>query len=66
MPGTEEVPVPEKSEVEEVFGVEVVAAAMLARLVRQTCAVTNRGESYRIKEKRRSGLLKPPELTTPR
>lgn len=42
----------------EVFGDPVVATAILDRLLHHSHVVTIRGESYRLKEKRRSGLLK--------
>jgi DNA replication protein DnaC len=36
-----------------------VATAILDRILHHSHVVTIRGESYRLKEKRRSGLLKP-------
>lgn len=42
----------------EVFGDPVVATAILDRLLHHSHVVTIRGESYRLKEKRKSGLLK--------
>jgi len=44
----------------EVFGDPVVATAILDRLLHHSHVVTIRGESYRLKEKRRSGLFKTP------
>lgn len=41
----------------EVFGDPVVATAILDRLLHHSHVVTIRGESYRLKEKRRSGLV---------
>ena len=41
----------------EVFGDSVVATAILDRLLHHSHVVTIRGESYRLKEKRRSGLI---------
>lgn len=41
----------------EVFGDSVVATAILDRLLHHSHVVTIRGESYRLQEKRRSGLL---------
>lgn len=41
-----------------VFGDPVVATAILDRLLHHSHVLTIRGESYRLKEKRRSGLLK--------
>ncbi len=41
----------------EVFGDPVVATAILDRLLHHSHVVTIRGDSYRLREKRRSGLL---------
>jgi DNA replication protein DnaC len=49
------------SEWGEVFGDSVVATAILDRLLHHSHVITIRGDSYRLKEKRRSGLLKPAE-----
>ena len=46
------------SEWGEVFGDTVVATAILDRLLHHSHIVTIRGESYRLKEKRKSGLVK--------
>jgi DNA replication protein DnaC len=43
----------------EVFGDTVIATAILDRLLHHSHVVTIKGESYRLKEKRRSGLVKP-------
>ena len=43
----------------EVFGDQVVAAAILDRLLHHSHVVTIRGDSYRLREKRRSGLFRP-------
>lgn len=48
----------------EVFGDPVVATAILDRLLHHSPVVTIRGESYRLREKRRSGLLKTGILAT--
>ena len=40
-----------------VFGDPVVATAILDRLLHHSHVITIRGDSYRLKEKRRSGLL---------
>jgi DNA replication protein DnaC len=48
----------------EVFGDAVVAAAILDRLLHHSHVITIRGESYRLREKRRSGLLKAGALTS--
>ena len=45
------------SEWGEVFGDPVVATAILDRLLHHSHVITIRGESYRLKEKRRAGLL---------
>ena len=42
----------------EIFGDHVVAAAILDRLLHHSHVVTARGDSYRLREKRRSGLVK--------
>lgn len=42
----------------DIFGDNVVATAILDRLLHHSTVVTIRGESYRLLEKRRSGLLK--------
>lgn len=42
----------------DVFGDNVVATAILDRLLHHSTIVTIRGESYRLLEKRRSGLIK--------
>lgn len=47
------------SEWGEVFGDAVVATAILDRLLHYSHVITIRGESYRLKEKRRSGLAMP-------
>ena len=43
-----------------VFGDPVVATAILDRLLHHSHVLTIRGESYRLREKRRSGLVKTP------
>jgi len=45
---------------DEVFGDQVVAAAILDRLMHHSHVVTIRGDSYRLREKRRAGLFRPP------
>lgn len=52
------------SEWGEVFGDPVVATAILDRLLHHSHIVTIRGESYRLKEKRKSGLIKTSNLQT--
>lgn len=44
----------------DVFGDAVVATAILDRLLHHSHIITIRGDSYRLKEKKRSGLYKPP------
>lgn len=41
----------------DVFGDPVVATAILDRLLHHSTVITIRGDSYRLREKRRSGLL---------
>jgi DNA replication protein DnaC len=48
----------------DVFGDAVVATAILDRLLHHSHVLTIRGESYRLREKRRAGLLRP-HTTTP-
>jgi DNA replication protein DnaC len=43
-----------------VFGDPVVATAILDRLLHHSHVITIRGDSYRLREKRRSGLLSKP------
>jgi DNA replication protein DnaC len=45
-----------------VFGDPVVATAILDRLLRHSHVVTIRGDSYRLREKRRAGLVKDANL----
>ena len=44
------------------FGDPVVATAILDRLLHHSTVITIRGDSYRLREKRRSGLLQKPGL----
>ena len=53
------------SEWGEVFGDAVVATAILDRLLHHSHVLTIRGESYRLREKRRSGLIKPGRVSDP-
>jgi len=48
-----------------VFGDPVVATAILDRLLHHSQVITIRGDSYRLREKRRSGLIKAPALAEP-
>jgi hypothetical protein len=43
----------------EVFGDSVIAAAILDRLLHHSITVNIKGESYRLREKLKAGLLKP-------
>jgi DNA replication protein DnaC len=47
-----------------VFGDAVVATAILDRLLHHSHVVTIRGDSYRLKEKRRSGILQKAAVQT--
>ena len=42
------------------FGDAVVATAILDRLLHHSHVITIRGDSYRLREKRRAGLLRTP------
>jgi DNA replication protein DnaC len=48
-----------------VFADPVVATAILDRLLHHSHVLTIRGDSYRLRAKRKSGLIKPPAETTP-
>ena len=48
-----------------VFGDPVVATAILDRLLHHSHVITIRGDSYRLREKRRSGLLQRPAAAPP-
>jgi DNA replication protein DnaC len=50
---------------DEVFGDQVVADATLDRLLHHSHVVTISGDSYRLREKRRSGLFRPQTGGTP-
>ncbi|MEO5824956.1 MAG: IS21-like element helper ATPase IstB [Gemmatimonadales bacterium] len=50
----------------EVFGDTVIAGAILDRLLHHATTVSIKGESYRLKEKRRAGLLRPQPPTEPK
>jgi len=45
-----------------VFGDAVVATAILDRLLHHSHVITIRGDSYRLREKRLTGLLKAPAI----
>jgi DNA replication protein DnaC len=48
----------------QVFGDQVIATAILDRLLHHSTIINIKGESYRLKEKRKSGLLTRSELYT--
>lgn len=48
----------------EVFGDPVIAAAILDRLLHHAITLTIRGQSYRLKDKLKAGLMKPAETLT--
>jgi DNA replication protein DnaC len=48
-----------------VLGDATVATAMLNRLLHHSHVLTIRGDSYRLREKRRSGLLKAAQAVAP-
>ena len=50
-------PIPELTHA-RVFGDDVVATAILDRLLHHSHVITIRGESHRLREKRRSGLFR--------
>ncbi len=43
----------------DVFGDPVIATAILDRLLRHSTTINIKGESYRLREKLKAGLLKP-------
>lgn len=49
----------------EVFGDTVIASAILDRLLHHATTINIKGESYRLKEKRRAGLLRPTATKDP-
>lgn len=48
----------------EVFGDRVIAAAILDRVLHHATTISIRGNSYRLKEKLKAGLIRPAEATT--
>jgi DNA replication protein DnaC len=48
-----------------IFGDQIIATAILDRLLHHSTTVNIRGESYRLKERRRAGLLTRPEQQQP-
>ncbi|MBI5780850.1 MAG: ATP-binding protein, partial [Rhodocyclales bacterium] len=53
------------SEWGEVFGDAVVATAILDRLLHHSQVITLRGDSYRLRAKRKAGLIKPDSIHHP-
>ena len=49
----------------EVFGDAVLATAILDRLLHQSHVITIKGECYRLREKRKAGLLRSGEAAAP-
>ena len=47
------------------LGDAIVATAILDRLLHRSHVITIRGDSYRLREKRRSGLLKAAQAAAP-
>ena len=48
----------------EVFGDRVIATAILDRILHHAITLNIRGQSYRLKDKLKAGLVKPVEATT--
>jgi DNA replication protein DnaC len=46
-----------------IFGDPIIATAILDRLLHHSTTINIRGESYRLKERRKAGLLSSPEKT---
>lgn len=44
----------------EIFGAPIIAIAILDRLLHRSVPITIKGESYRLKEKQKAGVLKQP------
>ena len=49
----------------EVFGEPVLATAILDRVLHHAITINIRGNSYRLKDKLKAGLVKPVEAITP-
>ncbi len=45
-----------------IFGDPIIATAILDRLLHHSTTINIRGESYRLKDRRRAGLLTKPEM----
>ena len=48
----------------DVFGDRVIATAILDRVLHHAITINIRGNSYRLKDKLKAGLVKPVEATT--
>jgi DNA replication protein DnaC len=48
-----------------IFGDPIIATAILDRLLHHSTTINIRGESYRLKDRRRAGLLPRPEPSVP-
>ncbi len=48
----------------DIFGDPVIATAILDRLLHHSTTINIKGESYRLREKRKAGLLQEPVLAT--
>ena len=49
----------------EIFSNPVLATAILDRLLHHSTTINIKGESYRLKKKRKAGLLSPPKEPSP-
>jgi DNA replication protein DnaC len=49
----------------EIFGDPIIATAILDRMLHHSVTINIKGESYRLKEKRRAGRLKEPVVPLP-
>ena len=49
----------------EIFGDAVLATAILDRLLHHSQVITIKGESYRLREKRKAGLLRAGDVAAP-
>jgi DNA replication protein DnaC len=48
----------------DVFGDRIIATAIFDRVLHHTITINIRGNSYRLKDKLKSGLVKPVAVTT--
>ena len=49
----------------EIFSDPILATAILDRLLHHSTTINIKGESYRLKKKRKAGLVSPPKETLP-